>query len=310
MQYSIVIPCYKSADTISKVVELTAKELENLEHEFILVNDASPDGGDTINAINNLADKYSNVTAIDLAKNSGQHNAILCGLKYTSGEYIICMDDDMQTHPSQIHILIDKIKEGYDIVYASYPNKKHSLFRRLGSSFNSFCERVFIGKPKNLETNSYWIMKQFVRDYLIKYSNAYTYLDGLVMRTTRNIANVPVKHFERESGTSGYTLGKLISHWFDIIGFTVAPLKAAFGIGLLTSLISVISAIVIIVQRMTNNIQTTGWSSLMVALCFFSGVILIFMGVIGEYIGRLFQASNNEPQYVIRSVKGKDTIND
>lgn len=310
MQYSIVIPCYKSADTISKVVELTSKELSGSEYEFVLVNDSSPDDGATIEAISKLADTYNNVTAIDLAKNSGQHNAILCGLKYASGEYIICMDDDMQTHPSQIHILIDKIKEGYDVVYASYPNKKHSLFRKLGSSFNSFCERVFIGKPKNLETNSYWIMRRFVRDYLIKYSNSYTYLDGLVMRTTRNIANVPVKHFERESGTSGYTLRKLIAHWFDIIGFTVAPLKAAFCIGLITSIVSIISALVIIIQKITNGIQTTGWSSLMVAICFFSGVILIFMGVIGEYIGRLFQASNNEPQYVIRSVKGKDTIDD
>lgn len=310
MTYSVVIPCYRSSDTIAKVVDLTSKELSDSEHEFILVNDASPDSGKTLSSINELAENKNNVIAIDLAKNSGQHNAILCGLKYAKGEYIICMDDDMQTHPSQIHTLISKMDEGYDVVYASYPEKKHSLFRRIGSSFNSLCEKIFIGKPKNLETNSYWIMRRFVRDHLILYSNSYTYLDGLVLRTTRNIANAPVKHFERESGISGYTLKKLILHWFDIIGFTIAPLKAAFCVGMLTSIASIISAIIIIIQKLCSGIQTTGWSSLMVTICFFSGVNLIFLGVIGEYIGRLFQSSNKEPQYVIRQVKGNTIKHD
>lgn len=310
MKYSVVIPCYKSSDTIAKVVEMTSLELKNYEHEFILVNDGSPDSGNTATTINSLAGAYNNVVAIDLSINAGQHNAILCGLKYAQGDFIICMDDDMQTHPSQIHLLIDKISEGYDVVYASYPEKKHTLFRKLGSSFNSLCEWIFLGKPRDLETNSYWIMKKFVKNYLIMYSNSYTYLDGLVMRTTRNIANVPVKHFERESGVSGYTFKKLVFHWLDIIGFTVAPLKAAFCFGVVTSIISVISAIAIIIRKLFSGMQTTGWSSLMVTICFFSGVILIFMGVIGEYVGRLFQASNKEPQYVIRQIKGKNIKND
>ena len=310
MQYSVVIPCYKSSNTISKVIELTSNELHEYTHEFILVNDASPDSGATRQAINALAEAYDNVTAIDLSINSGQHNAILCGLSYACGNFIICMDDDMQTHPSQIHLLIDKINEGYDVVYASYPEKKHSFFRRLGSSFNSLCEWIFINKPKTLETNSYWIMRSFVKDYLITYSNSYAYLDGLVMRTTRNIANVPVKHFEREYGTSGYTFKKLVAHWFDIVGFTIAPLKAAFCLGLFTSLLSIIATIVIIIRKASNGMQTIGWSSIMVTVCFFSGVILIFMGVIGEYVGRLFQASNKEPQYVIRQIKGKNVKDD
>lgn len=302
INYSIVIPCYNSSNTISKVVELTRQEMTSFSIEFILVNDGSPDGGLTANVINSLGKTCKDVIAIDLAKNSGQHNAILCGLAYASGDFIICMDDDMQTHPSQIFKLINKINEGFDLVYASYPNKKHALFRRLGSSFNSFCERLLIGKPKNLQTNSYFIMKSFVKDYLIKYTDSHTYLDGLVMRTTNNIANVPVEHFERESGKSGYTFSKLFKHWLDIIGFTIAPLKFAFTIGSVTSIGAIIGVIVLIIKKIAFGVSMTGWSSMMVALFFFAGVILMFMGIIGEYIGRLFMISNAQPQHVIRSI--------
>lgn len=310
INYSIVIPCYKSSDTIAKVVDLTRAELLAYEIEFILVNDGSPDGGLTAKAIEDLSSKYADVTSIDLAKNTGQHNAILCGLSYAEGEYIICMDDDMQTHPSQIHKLIDKINEGFDVVYARYPNKKHSLFRRMGSSFNSFCEKIFIGKPSDLQTNSYWIMKSFVKDYLILYKDSHTYLDGLVMRTTDNIANVDVEHFERESGTSGYTLSKLIKHWFDIIGFTTLPLKVSFTLGTLIAIGAIIGVIVILIKKLFYGVSSTGWSSVMVAIFFFSGVILMFLGIIGEYIGRLFLTNSAHPQHVIRKIQGKDIKKD
>lgn len=306
VKYTIVIPCYRSSDTIKDVVKLTSYELKDEEIDFVLVNDGSPDNGLTAKAIIELASEYENVTAIDLAKNTGQHNAILCGLNSADGEYIICMDDDMQTHPSQIRKLIKKIEEGYDVVYAKYPKKKHTLFRRMGSFFNSTCEKLFLGKPRELETNSYWIMRKFIRDYLIEYKNSFTYLDGLVLRTTSNIANVEVEHFERTIGTSGYTFIKLLKHWFDIIGFTVAPLKFALFIGAITSVGSIASAIVLVIRKLAFGIQTTGWTSLMVAMCFLAGIILMFMGFIGEYIGRVFMAANSQPQYVIREIYSKN----
>nr|MCR4718074.1 glycosyltransferase [Bacillota bacterium] len=149
-KFSVVIPCYKSDQTIEKVVRLTSEELDRLgihNYEFILVNDCSPDGGKTVAAIKEAARKYGYVTAIDLAKNVGQHNAIMAALNYAEGDFIISMDDDMQTHPSQLSKLICEINKGYDVVYGYYPDKKHSLLRNFGSRINYWSSRLLIGKP-------------------------------------------------------------------------------------------------------------------------------------------------------------------
>lgn len=305
IKYSIVIPCYKSSATIEKVVRLTREELKDDDIEFVLVNDGSPDGGLTRDAINNLAEKCDDVIAIDLAKNGGQHNAIMCGLNYANGEYIIMMDDDMQTHPSQIHKLTKGIEQGYDVVYAKYPERRHSLYRRIGSGFNSLCEKLLIGKPKELKMNSYYIMRRFVRDAIVEYKSPFTYLDGLVLRTTDNIVNVPVEHFEREVGQSGYTFSKLVRHWFDIIGFTIAPLKAALTVGCTIAIASIIGAFVTLIRKLIWGISVSGWASMTIITCFLFGVTLLFLGVIGEYLGRLFMSANSHPQYVVRSIKGK-----
>lgn len=305
MEYSFVIPCYKSSATIEKVVTMTMQEMENKEIEFILVNDGSPDEGKTSETLRTLADKYGNVTAIDLAKNSGQQNAVMCGLNVAVGDYIVCMDDDMQTHPSQIHKLINKMKEGYDVVYAYYPEKKQRWFRNLGSNFSSWTVRKLIGKPKDLKTSSFWIAKKFVRDYVIQYKNAYVFIPGLFLRTTSNIGNVGVTHFEREAGTSGYNLKALLKLWSNILGFSIRPLRMASTLGIFFSFIGFIGALVVMIRKILFQIQIEGWSSLIVAICFFSGIILMFMGLIGEYIGRMFLISGNQPQYVIREIRGK-----
>ena len=203
MLHSIIIPCYKSSKTIRKVVEMTAAELERLnihEYEFVLVDDYSPDDGATLEELKSLARDYSFVKAISLAKNSGQHNAVMAGLNYASGELLIAMDDDMQTHPSQLKYLLAEIEKGYDIVYGYYPQKKHSGFRNFGSFLNYITVRILIGKPKDMKTSSYWVIRKFVRDYVIQYQSPYTHLQGLFLRTTRNISCVPIEHFEREVG--------------------------------------------------------------------------------------------------------------
>ena len=218
MKYSIVIPCYNSGKTISKVVLLTMQEMKGKEVEFILVNDASPDGGATFQALSELAAAYKNVTVIDLAKNAGQHNAVMAGLNYAQGDYIIAMDDDMQTHPSQIHKLLEEIEQGWDIVYAYYPRKKHSWYRNLGSAVNFWTVRKLIGKPKDLKTSSFWVIRKFVRDYVIQYQNPYAYLQGLFLRTTQKITCIPVEHFEREEGKSNYNLDPALVKCSGIFG--------------------------------------------------------------------------------------------
>ncbi len=304
-KYSVVIPCYKSDQTIEKVVRLTHEELDRLglhDHEFVLVNDCSPDGGKTITALRETAKKYSFVTVIDLAKNAGQHNAIMAALNYAEGDYIIAMDDDMQTHPSQLGILIAEIHKGYDVVYGYYPDKKHSGFRNLGSRINYWSSRILIGKPKDLQSSSYWVMRRFVRNNMIRYKNSYAYLQGLILRTTRNISCVPIKHFEREVGTSTYTLKALFRLWSSIIGFSIVPLRTATYCGYFFSAVGIIAAIVIVIRKLLNPAMAVGWPSMMSAMSFFFGLSFMFMGLIGEYAGRMFLGMNKEPQYVVREV--------
>lgn len=309
MKYSFVIPCYNSSMTISEVVEQTVEEMKHMgreDFEFVLVNDCSPDGGKTIQKLSELSKTYDFVRVIDLAKNAGQHNAIMAGLNYSSGDVIIGMDDDMQTHPSQLGKLFAEFEKGYDIVYGYYPEKKHSLFRNLGSRFNHFTVRLLIGKPKELKTSSYWVIRRFIRDNVIQYQSPYTYLQGLFLRTTQNIASVPIQHFKRQVGQSNYTFRKLVQLWGNILGFSIIPLRLSVWCGYLFSGISIIGAIVILIKKIFNPSMALGWPSLMVATCFFSGITLLFLGLIGEYIGRMFLQINRQPQYVVRQVLQKE----
>lgn len=304
---SVVIPCYKSDKTIGKVVEMTAAEFDRLgykDYEFVLVDDCSPDGGATAEALQALSTAHSYVRAVILAKNAGQHNAIMAGLNYAQGDTLIGMDDDMQTHPSQLQYLLAEFDKGYDIVYGYYPEKKHSGFRNFGSYINYLSVRILIGKPKELKTSSYWVIKKFVRDYVIQYKNPYSYLQGLFLRTTRNISCIPIQHFEREVGTSNYTLKKLIQLWSNIMGFSVVPLRLATYVGYLFSAVGIIAAIVTVIRKLMVPSMALGWPSMMAAICFFSGVNLLFMGLIGEYIGRMFLGMNRNPQYVVQKTYG------
>ena len=305
MLYSIIIPCYNSSKTNRKVVELTMQEMENQKrtpYEFVLVDDFSPDGGDTVRALEALADDYSCVKIVELAKNSGQHNAVMAGLNYADGDTLIAMDDDMQTHPSQLPVLFEEFDKGYDIVYGYYPQKKHSLFRNFGSYINYLSVRILIGKPKDMKTSSFWIIRRFIRDYVIQYKIQYTHLQGLFLRTTRNISSVPVKHFEREVGTSNYTFKKLVGLWSNIMGYSIVPLRLATYCGYTFSLLGILGAVFTVVRKLLVPSMAIGWPSMMAAICFFSGVNLLFLGLIGEYLGRMFLGMSRYPQFVVRKI--------
>lgn len=314
MKYSIIIPCYNSSHTIRQMVELTRKEMIDLGRtpfEMILVDDFSPDSGATVAELRALADEYEDVTAVELARNAGQHNAIMAGLHYAEGDFIILMDDDMQTHPSQLPPLLAKFDEGYDVIYGYYPDKKHSAFRNFGSWVNYTTVRLLIGKPKDLRTSSYCLMRKYVRDNIIQYPAQYSHMQGLVLRTVApaKIASVPIQHFERAYGTSNYSLKKLISLWSNIAGFSTVPLKITRRFGEFLSLIGILGMIWLIIRKIVQSTQILGWTSTMMAIIFFSGVILITLGVVGEYVGRMFLTIGNYPQFVVREVyRGADRI--
>ena len=210
MLVSIVIPCYNSEHSIKKTVELTVEEFKKLpgyECEFVLVNDYSKDG--TFASIKELCGKHPFVKGINLSRNFGQHNAIMAGLNYAEGDYIIGMDDDLQTHPSQIPKLIGKIEEGYDVVFGHFTKTKFCFFKKLTSKIASFLTWHMIKRPKGIQASNFWICRKFVRDEIIQYKNYNLYLQVLFYRTTSNIANVEIEHFAREEGKSNYTFKKL-----------------------------------------------------------------------------------------------------
>lgn len=299
---SFVIPCYRSEHTIEHVVaEIceTMKGMEQYSCEIILVNDCSPDG--TWAAIRRLCQQDSRIKGINFARNFGQHAALMAGLRQSGGEYVVCLDDDGQTPADEVGKLLEKLEEGYDAVYASYAHKQHSLFRNLGSKVNELMTRIMLEKPKELYISSYFAVRRFVVEDMIRYENSYPYVIGLVLRATKNITNVEVNHREREEGSSGYTLKKLFALWFNgFTAFSVKPLRIATGIGCLSAAVGFLYGLYTIVKRLINPAVPMGFSSTMAAIVFFGGMIMIMLGMIGEYIGRIYISLNNSPQYVIR----------
>ncbi len=299
---SFVIPCYRSEQTIGRVVEEIDRsmgELGGYEYEIVLVNDASPD--DTFETIRALCAGRKNICGVNLAKNFGQHAALMAGFRHVRGDIVVCLDDDGQTPADEVGKLLAKLEEGYDVVYAKYSHKQHSLFRNFGSRVNERMTRVMLGKPKNLYVSSYFAMKKFVAQELIRYQNPFPYVIGLVLRTTKKIANVEVTHREREIGASGYTIGKLLGLWFNgFTAFSIKPLRIATVIGVVSACGGFVYGIYTVVKKFVNPAVPIGFSALMAALVFFCGLILMMLGLIGEYIGRIYISMNNSPQYVIR----------
>ena len=299
---SFVIPCYRSEATLPHVVAEIQEKMKSLtqyEYNIFLVNDCSPDR--TIDVIRRLCQENENIKGIDFARNFGQHSALMAGLRHSDGDYVVCLDDDGQTPADEVDKLLDKLEEGYDAVYAKYDHKQHSAFRNFGSKVNERMIRTMLGKPKELYISSYFAVKRFVVEDMVKYENSYPYVIGLVLRATRNIANVPVNHREREVGVSGYTLSKLLGLWLNgFTAFSVKPLRITTAIGGFSAVMGFLYGIYTVIKRFVNPDVPMGFSALMAALVFFGGMIMLMLGLIGEYIGRVYISLNNSPQYVIR----------
>ena len=306
---SFVIPCYGSETTIEIVVNEireTLKQRPEYDYEIILVNDCSPDR--VWPRIRALALADSHITGIDLAKNFGQHAALMAGYRHCTGDLIISLDDDGQTPACELFTLVDKMKEGWDVVYASYAHKMHSGFRNFGTWMNERMTESLIGKPKGLRVTSYFIMRRFIADEILRYENAYPYIEGLIFRATRNIANVPVTHHERMVGESGYTFSKLLALWFNgFTAFSVKPLRIATFCGSACACIGFLYGIYVVIRKLVDSSIEMGWSSIIASIFFLCGLILIMLGMIGEYIGRIYISINNAPQYTIRQVVTADS---
>ncbi len=302
---SFVIPCYNSTNTISSVVEeingMMANALSDYGYEIILVNDCSPDGT-TFNKITELAHNDKKIKGLNLARNFGQPSAVMAGLHFAKGDYIVCGDDDGQTPFNEFPKLLDKIKEGYDIVEAKYSvREKRSLFRKLGTVANESMATSLISKPKGLELTTFWCIRRFVADEMLKYENPYPYLGGLMLRVSKNACNVSVSHRERLSGKSGYSLSKMINLWLNgFTNFSIKPLRFATISGFIVAFIGFVYGIVVVIRKLLNPSIPAGYASTLAIILFLFGFSFLFMGLIGEYVGRIYISLNRQPQFIIK----------
>lgn len=299
---TVVIPCYNSEKTIAEVTELVMRvfrdRLPEYDCDFVLVNDNSRDR--TFDEIRKLGKTYPAVHGISLMRNFGQHSALMCGINYADGDYVLGMDDDMQTSPSEIPALIREIEKGYDLVYGVYENSENGFFKNLTSRFNRWSSRILLGRPKKIRSSNFWVITRAVADEVIRYRSFNPYVDGIFYRVTHNIGNVGIEHHRREYGKSGYTLKKMVSLWLAYFNFSVIPLRIASVIGCITALAGFIGGIVTAVRKLMDPTMTVGWASTVCIMLFFFGLILLVLGIIGEYIGDIVLTVNGSPQYVIR----------
>lgn len=298
--YSVVIPLYRSEKTIAAVVSEVQQEFVRIgvdDYEIILVNDCSPDG--VMDVVKELVSEDSRIVGIELAKNVGQTQAVMCGLRRAEGDFVIVMDDDMQTPGNEIGNLIDAILErDDDVVFASYDEEgnNRSLIRRFGTRFNWWMAEKLAGKPKGIETNSFRIMRKLVRDEYIKYNGHQVYGYGVIFRTTCHVSNIRMHHRERAVGRSGFTLKKLIETWVTgALSFSPIPLRIAMYTGFF---IMVISLIGMLVGALIHRV----WIGLFWGFGLLFSFQLIALGLLGEYVSRIFAVDVRLPYYTVRHV--------
>jgi len=301
---SFVIPCYGSENTISSVVnDIIATVKDEDEYEIICINDGSKDN--VYDVLFKIARDNKKIKVINLSKNFGQHNAIMCGFRHAKGDIIVCLDDDGQTDPTQCYKLINALDDNTDIVFAKYIHIHQNWFRIFCSYINKCMSISLLGMPKNIVTNSYFACKKYIVEEIVKYNNQYTFLSGLLFRTTNCVKNVEINHKDRKHGNSGYSFFKLISLWMNgFTAFSIKPLRIASILGFAIAFIGFIFGSYQIIMKIINPLRQLGYSSLMCVILFIGGAIMIILGLIGEYVGRIYICINNSPQYVI-----KETIN-
>lgn len=308
MMISIVIPVYNGARTISPLVRKVIATLEKDPLQVVLVNDGSVD--DSHEQCLNLAGQFpGQVTYVNLSRNFGEHNAVMAGLSHARGDYVVIMDDDFQNPPEEVTALVERAKEGgFDVVYSYYEKKRHSRFRNMGSSFHNAMATYLLKKPRDLYLSSFKCLNRFVVDEVVKYKGPYPYLDGLVLRCTRSIGTVKVRHESRMEGASGYTLKKLLRLWLNMfLNFSILPLRMSSLMGLALSTLGAFIGIFVIIEKIVHPEVPMGWPSIIVLMTTFSGVQLLILGLLGEYVGTMFLGQNQTPQYIVREIhEGKE----
>lgn len=299
---SVVIPVYGSANILPALADRLETSLtEGLgagNFEVILVHDCGPDNSWEV--IRSLAASRPWLRGIDLRRNAGQHNAIMAGLSVARGEYIVTMDDDLQHDPNDVPRIVEALRQGADLVYAQFTERRHALWKRAGSLFNDIVARWLLKKPKGLYLSPFRGFVGDLRDEVRGYHGPFVYLDGLLLQSTNRIATITATHHARSDGRSGYSLRKLISLWLQMAtSFSIVPLRLVSFAGAISSCVAFVLGLVALIQKLTTPETPVGWTSLIVTILLVGGVQLLALGAIGEYVGRILLNVNNRPQYVV-----------
>jgi glycosyltransferase involved in cell wall biosynthesis len=300
---SIVVPVYNGATSVPTLVEALAQLDVPGGHEIVLVNDCSPDN--SLDVCRDLCQQNSvALTVVNLARNFGEHNAVMAGLSQARGAYIINMDDDLQNPPEEVVRLWRYAKDhAYDVVYTYYADKQHAAWRNLGSRFTNWCADNLLDKPKGLYLSSFRCMSAFVARNILEHTGPFPYVDGLIMQVTQNIGRLQVQHLARAEGRSNYTIRRLVRLFMSMfLNFSVMPLRIGTLVGFVMAGLGLLVFLVILIEALGGR-TPQGYASVMAAILLLAGVQLIMLGLVGEYLGRLFLTVNRKPQFIVRDVQ-------
>ncbi len=301
-EISIIIPVYNSEEIIEELNNLLFRTLSNqISFEIIFVNDCSTDG--SWQKITAISETYDDITGINLFKNSGQDNAILAGLRISKGNYCVVMDDDLQHLPTDILKLYNECKKGFDVCYANFITRKQNVIKQIGSNINGKIAEILVSKPKGIYLSPFKIIAKKTINEIIKFAGPYPYIDGIILTITNNITQIESEHQNRMSGKSNYTLSKSVDVFIKLFtGFSVIPLRIATYTGFLATLTGLCLSFKYLYDYFITKDFIEGWTTVVVLIIFFGGLILITLGIIGEYIGRIYLTLNNKPQYSISEI--------
>lgn len=304
-EISIVIPVYNAEATIGRLVRTLLTEFTVHRLQVVLVNDGSRDDSHHV-CLDLCRDHPQTVTYLKLAKNFGEHNAVMAGLHHASGDYVVIMDDDFQNPPEEVGKLVAEAKRGgFDVVYTTFSEKRHATWRNLGSAFTDRAAVWLLEKPRELYLSSFKCLSRFLVEQVLAYRGPSPYLDGLILRATRNIGTVTVEHRERAVGQSGYTLRKLIRLWLAMfVNFSVLPLRFSAVLGFCISGFGLLMGVWSFLEKLFSPRVPTGWPMLYITVAIFSGIQLVMLGLLGEYVGRVLLEVNRTPQFVVREIHG------